>query len=141
MITLKAAKGNFFDRASVTNAVDAASRRVLSWFGAFVRTRAKRSIRRRKRVSAPGQPPASHVGLLKNLIFFSWDQQARSVVIGPTLINRSTGAPETLEYGGSTVIQSRRRSQHVTIKTRPYMRPAFEAEKPGLPAMWRDSVR
>jgi hypothetical protein len=46
--TFQAAKQGFFDRAKVKNAVDAGTRRVLSRFGAFVRTRARTSIRKRK---------------------------------------------------------------------------------------------
>ena len=153
MITLKAAKNNFFDRAVVINAVDRATLRVLSKFGAFVRTRAESSIRKRKKASLAGDPPSSHVGLLKALIFFSFDQGSRSVVIGPTLINRPTGAPEVLEYGGDTTVtdyQFRRRggknvreakTRRIHVKARPYMNPAFQAELPGLPAMWANSVR
>ena len=147
MISIKAAKNNFFDRAAVINAVDRATLRVLSKFGAFVRTRARSSIRKRKRASAPGQPPSSHVGLLKSLIFFSYDQGRKSVVIGPTLSSRPSGAPETLEYGGDADVESFDRARKVRIKhrtkiaARPFMGPAFEAEKPGLPAMWANSVR
>lgn len=63
MIHLEAAKGNFFDRKAVLAAVDKATLRVLSKFGAFVRRRAKSSIRKRKKASPPGQPPSSHSGL------------------------------------------------------------------------------
>ena len=41
---LDAAKGLFFDRARVTNAVDRTTRKNLSRFGAFVRKRARTSI-------------------------------------------------------------------------------------------------
>jgi hypothetical protein len=60
-MTFQAAKGSFFDRAKVKNAVDAGTRRVLSRFGAFVRTRARTSIRKRKGTSPPGGPPHAHV--------------------------------------------------------------------------------
>jgi hypothetical protein len=48
-MTFRAAKQWFFDRAKVKNAVDVGTRRVLSRFGAFVRTRAKTSIRKKER--------------------------------------------------------------------------------------------
>jgi len=55
----------FFDRQAVISKVDAATRRVLSRFGAFVRQRAKSSIRKRRNPAPPGSPPSSHTGLLK----------------------------------------------------------------------------
>lgn len=156
LITIRSARSNFFDRATIIAAVGAARIKVLSKFGAFVRTRAKTSIRKRKKVSSPGSPPSSHVGLLRQFIFFSYDRERESVVIGPTLINKPTGAPETLEFGGDTTIEEHRfvsgakyggRRQYITehrkihVRPRPFMGPALAAELPGLPALWRDSVR
>lgn len=140
-MTFKAAKAGFFDREKVINSVDRATRGVYSRFGAFVRTRARTSIRPRKGTSLPGQPPFSHVGLLRRFIFFSWDSERRSVVIGPTLINSPTGAPEVLEHGGETEVITRRERRRVFIQPRPYMGPAFQAELSQLPRLWRDSVR
>ena len=97
MFTITTVKANFFDRLAVMDAVDAATRKVLSRFGAWVMTRSRRSIRRRKGPSMPGGPPHSHVGLLRGGIFFAYDKQAASVVIGPMLISKPSGAPETLE--------------------------------------------
>ncbi len=139
-------KGLFFDRKGVLAKVDRGTRRVLSRFGAFVRRGAKSSIRKRKRASVPGRPPSSHTGLLKRLIFFGYQREKRSVVIGPARLNQKIGdAPEALEYGGtSTVVEGlrgKRRKRRVQIKARPYMGPAFKKEQPKLPAMWRGSVR
>jgi hypothetical protein len=143
MFDLKASRSNFFDRAAVINAVDRTTRQVLSKFGAFVRQRAKTSIRKRKGTSPPGRPPYSHVGLLRKLIEFGYDADTKSVVIGPKLSSRPTGAPKTLEYGGTATVTDfkTKKSRRVKIAQRPYMGPAFEAEKPGLPAMWANSVR
>jgi hypothetical protein len=69
-MTFRAAKQGFFDRALVQQKVAKAERRVLSRFGAFVRTRAKTSIRKKKGTSPPGSPPHSHVGLLRKFILF-----------------------------------------------------------------------
>lgn len=141
-LSLKAAKAGFFDRDAVTKAVDRTTRRVLSKFGAFVRTRSRTSIRKRKGISPPGKPPHSHTGLLRDLIFFSYDQDRQSVVIGPVRLGRGTGeAPAALEYGGRSTIRRRGKSVRVTIGPRPYMQPAFDAELPGLPALWKDSIR
>jgi hypothetical protein len=136
-------KRMFFDRQAVISKVDAATRRVLSRFGAFVRRSAKSSIRKRKKPAPPGQPPSSHTGLLKKFIFFGYDAARQSVVIGPTRLNQKGRgeAPPLLEYGGKATLVRRGKKKHVTYQARPYMGPAFEKEKPQLPAMWRGSVR
>ena len=160
-------RAGFFDSAAVIKAVDKATRRVLSKFGAFVRTRAKTSIRKRKGVSPPMGPPYSHVGTLRKFLFFSWDSSTRSVVVGPERVSgtKDSDAPHRLEYGGNVAgngreifitnavgrdARGRYASQGKTkvvlngtlkYKPRPFMGPALQAELPGLPAMWRDSVR
>jgi hypothetical protein len=101
----------FFDSPRVVGAVDDATRRVLSRFGAYVRRTAQCSIRTRKGASAPGEPPHSHSGHLRKFISFWYDPAARSVVIGPEKLNKvqfdgrlqAGGAtvPELLEYGGT----------------------------------------
>ena len=133
----------FFNSPKVIAAMDKATRRVLSRFGAFVRQRAKSSIRKRKKPSAPGSPPSSHVGLLKKFIWFSYEPNRRSVVIGPARLGgRNRGdAPSLLEYGGTTTIRRRKRRRRVRIRVRPYMGPAFEKERVRLPVLWKNSVR
>jgi ribosomal 50S subunit-associated protein YjgA (DUF615 family) len=84
MRLLAKVKSSFFDRKIVIDAMDRAARNVLSKFGAFVRQRAKSSIRQRKRASDPGKPPSSHTGVLKDFIFFGYEADRQSVVIGPT---------------------------------------------------------
>lgn len=136
-------KRMFFDRQAVISKVDAATRRVLSKFGAFVRRSAKSSIRKRKKPAPPGQPPSSHTGLLKKFIFFGYDAARQSVVIGPTRLNQKGRgeAPPLLEYGGKATLVRRGKKKRVTYQARPYMGPAFEKEKPQLPAMWRGSIK
>lgn len=144
---LEDAKGMFFDRKAVMNAVDKGTRKVLSKFGAFVRTRAKSSIRKSKKAAPPGKPPRSHTGLLKRFIFFVFEPATRNVVIGPAKLNqKDSGAPEVLEKGGmSKVVRGSRRRRRVVrtaaIAARPYMGPAFEAEKKQLPALWANSIK
>lgn len=143
MITWKI-KDMFFDRATVVRAVDAAKRRVLSKAGAFIRTTAKTSIRKRKGSAPAGTPPYSHEGSLRRLIYFGYDRSSDSVVVGPVGFKNSP-APQALEYGGKTVAVRRRRgkktSRTVEIAARPFMWPAFEKERPQLPLLWRNSVR
>jgi hypothetical protein len=152
-----AAKKMFFDRQTVLRAVDQATAKVFSKFGAYVRQRAKTSIRKRKAASAPGQPPSSHTGRLKSFIFFGYDRPKKSVVIGPVLLNKGgRGSPEgttvlpALEYGGLSVVSTRhKRSRNkkyntqrtIHIQARPFMQPAFENEKSKLPALWANSIK
>src|SRR3990172_9517508 len=93
----------FFDHHAVTSRVDAATRRALSKFGAYVRADAKRSIRKasNSKPSAPGQPPKSRRGTLKRHIYFHYDPIKQSVVIGPELLPRARKDNLImLEHGG-----------------------------------------
>jgi hypothetical protein len=145
----------FFDRPAVQTAMDKGKRKVFSRFGAFVRTTAKRSIKKapymsRKRrgqkrtdfrtaTSRPGHPPYNRTGLLKKFIFFSYDRDADSVVIGPERLNQKKGdAPAVLEYGGESRLANGKR---IVIQARPFMGPAFYQEQSQLPKLWKDSVR
>ncbi|MBX3404571.1 MAG: hypothetical protein KF699_14260 [Phycisphaeraceae bacterium] len=143
MITMRI-KDMFFDRHVVMAAVDNAKRKVLSKAGAFIRTAAKTSIRKRKKSAPPGSPPHSHEGSLRRLILFGYDKAADSVVVGPVGFEKSA-APKVLEHGGETVVLSRRggrlTSRTVKIAPRPYMAPALEKERPQLPLLWRNSIR
>lgn len=150
-VRVNQAKSLFFDRRPVQSAVSKAERRTLSRFGAFVRSDARRSIRRapkknKRRGAAPGKPPYSRTGLIKSLLFFVFDPSHSSVVIGPAKINRpSRNALETLEHGGRTTILTRGRRgvkerKQVAIEARPFMQPAFDKNLPKVPGMWRDAV-
>ena len=56
MITMRI-KDMFFDRAAVVRAVDGVKRKVLSKAGAFIRTAARTSIRKRKGSAPAGSRP------------------------------------------------------------------------------------
>jgi len=130
-------KRMFFDTKRVQSAMDKKTRRVLSRFGAFVRTRARSSIRSRDTISKPGRPPHSHTRVLKDLILFGYDRMRSSVVIGP--LAASTRGAQALEEGGTITVKAARRgvkSRRVKIKARPFMGPAFEKEQANLPALW-----
>ncbi|GJQ27797.1 MAG: hypothetical protein HBSAPP02_28290 [Phycisphaerae bacterium] len=138
-------KSLFFDREKVVRAVDKAKRAVLSKAGAFIRTVARTSIRKRKDSAPPGSPPHSHVGLLRNFVLFGYDRASDSVVVGPVKLNKPTEAPRVLEHGGTTTItkfsRGRLRKRRVRIKARPFMGPALEKERPKLPRLWAGGVR
>jgi hypothetical protein len=99
-------KSMFFDRPAVVEAVGRAGAKALGKAGAYIQRRAKSSIRKRKRASRAGEPPSSHVGTLRDRIYFSYDPPTRSVVVGPTPIGSVGVVPPTLEFGG-TVPQRR----------------------------------
>lgn len=91
----------FFDEREVIDSVEKGVRDALRQAGARIRLTARRSIRKRNRVSRPGSPPSSHTGNLRKGIYFGYDRNTKSVVVGPYR-NRSGNAPNALEYGGPT---------------------------------------
>jgi len=136
----------FFDRKKVLRAADRANRRNLSKAGAFIRTTAKHSIRKRKAAAPPGSPPSLHTGLLRRFIFFGYERSRQTVVVGPMRLNQKAGtAPAALEHGGTSVVvegtRRRRRKRRVRIRGRPFMGPAMTKEAPKFPKLWANSVR
>jgi len=128
----------FFDRRAVRRAVDKAQYRVLMRAGQYVRQVAKRSIVRRPGPAPPGHPPHSHVGLLRDQIFYGYDRAAGSVFIGPRVLSRHD-VPGLLEIGGLT--RNRRDARPRYYPPRPYMGPALERSARKIQELWRDSVR
>ena len=101
--------------------------------GALIRTIARRSIRRRKKVSQPGKPPTNRDGQLKRFLFYSWDPTTQSVVAGPDQLG-SSDTPAVLEG-------TRRRARQRGLKARPFMVPALEKAKDKLPELWRGAIK
>lgn len=153
----------FFDRDAVIKAIDRAERSKLSKAGSFVRRRVRSSIRKRKKVSAPGQPPSSHDGMYRKSILFGYDQDTGSVVIGPSARFGNSEVPTLLEFGGTVTgtrlvpvesgggrddggrfIARTTRLKRVkgtfTYAARPHMGPALEAEAPNFPNLFRNAV-
>ena len=129
-------KKAFFDRRGIDRKVATAKRRAMSRFGAFVRTRARSSIRKRKAIAPSGEPPSSHEGSLRRLIFFALDPVTDSVVIGPVSF-RAGEAPRLLEHSGRTI----RRGKPAFYRGNPFMQPAGQAEVPRFPELLRNMVR
>ncbi len=134
----------FMDRDRVIRATDRAQRRALSRIGGYVRTTAKRSIRKRKKKSEPGKPPSSHSGELRGGIWFSYEPREKTVVIGP--VSFGTGVPSVLEHGGTINVKTDRRgtpgrSETVRIKARPYMGPAERDARERIPDAFRNAIR
>lgn len=154
MASLEQFRKSFFDRSAVDKAVDRALKKTLSKFGAFVRQRARSSIRTRKATSKPGSPPTNRLGLLKKGILFGYEAATQNVVIGPAAFRSNPTAPALLEKGGTRqghgevifitadpgrdvqgrfVSRGKRRIKldgAIVYKARPYMKPAFDAELP-----------
>ncbi len=169
---LRTVTRSFFDRDIVVRSMDRQTKFVLSKIGAFVRQRAKSSLRKARQKtlaemtidellvyrirateakrqgrpkpkrplasSKPGEPPRSVLGYLKKFLFFAYDAANKSVVIGPAQFAGAGGtAPRALEEGGKVVMIN---GHSVTIKPRPYMRPAFDAERPRIPQLWQQAA-
>ena len=131
----------FFDSPAVIAAVDNATRKVLNRIGGMIRLTARRSIKKapsHNSISKPGKPPLSHTGLLRNYIYYSFDPQSRSVVVGPAALNaKGKNVPRTLEHSGTAKIKSKT----VHIAARPFMAPALRVNQPKKAALWKNSVR
>ena len=127
----------------VQRATSRAERKQLYKAGAFVRRRAKSMIRKRKRISEPGEPPSSHTGHFRRRILFAFDDNTRSVVIGPTLRDANSDVPSLIERGGTVVRRTADgRVRRFDYEARPVMGPAGEAEAAeSFPDLWHDSVR
>jgi len=141
----------FFDRQIVIDAVGRASAKNLSQAGSFIRQSARSSLRRRKKVSPPGEPPSVHtqdrVATLKN-IWFVFDPARRSVVVGPLKLNGSklhgsnrATVPSLHELGGAAVVGGRKRKRRAKYAPRPFMGPAMERELPKFAGLWANSVK
>ncbi len=144
MITMKI-KDVFFDRSAVLDRLDAARVKVLSKQGAFVRTAARTSIRKRKGTSSPGNPPFSHEGSLRRLILFGYEGSSESVIVGPVGFEGSD-TPAALEHGGPSTRtfwskkNGRLAKKRVQIRPRPFMLPALEREKSKMPDLFKDAL-
>lgn len=153
--TMDFAKSWFFTAKDWEEVMEPAEVKALSLAGAYVMTKARSLIRRRKNPSSPGMPPTKWTGLL-NLIFFAYDPSTHSVVIGPIFIKRAHKGvitfpqktiPATLEFGGRERIAEATyikrygnlpANRTITIKKRPYMVPAEEKSREKYLAAWKD---
>lgn len=102
--------------------------------------------------SKPGEPPRTRFGYIKKFLYFAFDPQTKSVVVGPALLNKTTMAQATLEEGGTTVVKALRfvtrdgqvttetTTRTITIDPRPYMQPAYSRNEEKVAEMFRNSV-
>lgn len=136
-------KKSFFNQKAILNDMDKKTHHVLNRFGASVRLTAQRSMRTKKGSSPPGSPPYSHgQKKLKKNIFYSYDKEAKTVVIGPVRFDRTREqhVPLVLEAGGSITIQTRKGAVEKIYAERPYMNPAFQTYQ-GRVASWYQEAK
>ena len=123
------------DTQKVLTKADKATRRAFHRWGGLVRTIAKRSIRKSKKSAEPGQPPRSHSGELRNLIFYALTPDNEAVV-GPLPFGKEPAAG-LLEHGGMVT----RDGKQVRYSPHPFMQPALEESEDKVPDMFRNSIR
>jgi hypothetical protein len=135
---------SFFNTESVMRKVKAGRKRALSKIGAYVRQRARTSIRRRKKSSPPGQPPSAHSGEIK-LIFFGYDDRSGSVVVGFVRARSKTSGsgvvPRLLEGGGDVTRRTPKGLRRLHYRGNPTMGPAEASERPRFADAFRECVR
>jgi hypothetical protein len=129
----------FFSSPKVLAAVEKKKINALKKFGAFVRRRARSSIRKSKKSALPGMPPKAHAGQLK-LIFFSYDARSGSVVVGPIPFAAKGGSaivPRLLEEGGAGARKTKNGTRATHYRGNPFMKPAMLAELPKFADLFR----
>lgn len=141
----------FFDSDAVLKSLDRATIRNLSKVGAFVRRRARSSIRRRKKSADAGSPPSAHskdkFRTIKN-IRFQYEPETKSVIAGPVKLNTSKAKgtkphPELMEFGGMGVVtDDDGNDSFVSYEAHPFMGPALEEEVAAgtIADVWEDSM-
>jgi len=152
-------KGLFFNDDKILRHMSQVTRMALGKSGGVIRKTAQRSMRyvtavpeQKKRVqqgkqkkvkprivSKPGEPPRAvrpHPWLRKHLLY-AYDPASRSVVVGPSVFGPSSGAPATLEFGGTVKAKGGKMAR---VEKRPYMAPALAAEVPHMADRYQDSL-
>ena len=121
-----------FDESRILVAVKSGNITALRRAGAYIRKSAQNKVTQSSNASAPGSPPNTRRGLLKQSLLFGVEKQRQSVVVGPA--EKFIGmAMSAHEFGGT---YRRRR-----YPKRPLMGPTLQATLPKLPTLWEKSVK
>jgi hypothetical protein len=99
----------FLDRPKVAAMLTRNEQRFLNRVGGQYRLVVKRSMRSGKATkrkdesyAAPGQPPRYHTKLLRDNIFYQYDPEKSTVIVGSRKLNGTDGnIPRVLEFGGT----------------------------------------
>ena len=109
-ITLKAKTS--FKRRPIERRVKDSSTAALYKAAGYLRTTARRSIKKRKHGSQPGEPPHTRLGQLRNAILFAVDEGRQIAWVGPSAALISDIA-RYHEFGGVQFIKSERRKYRI----------------------------
>lgn len=110
---MAASKNQFFDRPAIIEALGAKRAKALSRIGAYVRKVAMQSMRRQKKPTPKGKPPAFHDSATISLrsIQFGWGIKQESLLIG-SIKSQSSKSPIPIprlhEKGGTGPVHERR---------------------------------
>ena len=121
-----------FEEKRILLLVEGGNNKALRRAGAYIRKAAQNKVTTSDRSSAPGSPPHTRRGLLKNAILFGTEKRKQSVVIGPTESIIGT-AMSAHEFGGK--YRKRR------YPKRPLMGPTLQKTASHLPKLWENSVK
>ena len=119
-----------FDDRRILVAVRSGNNIALRRAGAYIRKAARNRISTSDKASAPGSPPNTRQGLLKQSLLFGVDSRRESVVIGPAESIIGT-AMVAHEFGG----------RYRSYPKRPLMGPTLQKTATKLPDLWENSVK
>ena len=120
-----------FNTRKIRKAAEQANFTSLSHAAASLRLVARRSIKKSPKASAPGLPPHTRRGRLRNAIKYALDGKS-GVLIGPDYgVAADSGVAH--EFGG--------RFRGERYRIRGFMGPALEKITPRLPKAWANSIK
>ena len=133
----------FLDRQRLIDEIGRENAKRLARMGGFIRTTARRKLKRRKGAAPPGEPPHVHqdgpgAATLK-AIQFALEPGATAVIVGPVRLpskHHPPGGtiPEVLEYGGDTA--PIHNGPPVSLEARPFMEPALNTSLESVSDFW-----
>lgn len=103
-----------FNRRLVKQRTDSAGVDALYRAGAYLRTTARRKIKKSNKASRPGRPPHTREGQLRNAILFAVDEGKKIAWVGPSARLISDIA-KYHEFGGVQVRKSKRKEYRIGI--------------------------
>lgn len=165
-VVINGSRASFFNEKLISSISDKMTVRMLSRCGAFVRQTAKTSIRYGKDHAKPGRPPKAKrlnsfsrtttnkktgkttkraTSPLRELLFFAYDKEQKSVVIGPMQFKQSRTRgwkpPAVLETGGTVSERTKRGIRRLRFRGNPYMGPALRKEQPKFAPLFAGQFR
>lgn len=118
----------FFDRAELQKKIGKRNAMAMMKAGAYIRKRAQtRILKRRKKPSAPGQPPNVHAKDKKRslrYITFHFNEDTESLIVGPQKIPNNPQSPtiaagytvpQILEFGGTIAIKEEKPQDTINV--------------------------